>query len=246
MSPKTLRIGVLLELVQLSDIMGIDLFGNLSASYLNQVLPLDPKFGAFTPHAMNIEFFYIASSLEPATTTPPNASLPNSIGGFRFLPNVTYDDCPRDLDIILIGGPLPTHRPEAADRFMKEAWGKTRVWMTTCIGSLWLASTGLLEGKKVTTNKEFLPVARAGFPGTEWVYQRWVVDEKPYEGGDGKGELWTAGGAGAGIDMIARYCLDNFDKEFVNIMALEGLEFNPGGQAGQFYPVKEGERRVIV
>lgn len=46
--------------------------------------------------------------------------------------------------------------------------------------------------------------------------------------------------------MIARYCLDNFDKEFVNIMALEGLEFNPGGQAGQFYPVKEGERRVIV
>jgi hypothetical protein len=38
-----------------------------------------------------------------------------------------------------------------------------------------------------------------------------------------------------GVDMIARYCLDNFGHEFVNTMALEVLEVNPGGKASQFY-----------
>ncbi|KAK4182858.1 class I glutamine amidotransferase-like protein [Podospora australis] len=248
MSPKTLRIGVMLEQVQLSDIMGIDIFGNISQSYLDDVIALNPdKFSGLKDHALDVQFYYISSDLEPTTTTPPQSknfpgsggkSSGTSFGGFKFIPNTTYDTCPRDLDILLIGGPLPTHRPVAADKFLKEAWGKTRVVMTTCIGSMWLASTGLLKGKKCTTNKEFLGAARGIHPEIEWVWQRWVVDEKNFEG-KGKGELWTAGGAGCGIDMIAKYCLDNYDAEFVNLMALEGLEMNPGGRASQFYASEE-------
>ncbi|KAK4161106.1 class I glutamine amidotransferase-like protein [Cladorrhinum sp. PSN259] len=243
---KSLRIGVMLEQVQLSDIVAIDIFGNLSQAYLSQIKSLDPsgdsqnsKFAVFDSLALDIQFFYISSTLEPTVTTPPtflDAKLgaKGGYGGFKYLPNTTYDTCPRDLDILLIGGPLPTHRPPQADKFMKEAWTKTRVWMTTCVGSMWAASAGLLEGKKVTTNKGFLDVAEKMYPGTEWKYQRWVVDEKEYEGG-GKGELWTGGGAGTGIDMVGQYCLDNFGWEFVNTMALDGLDFNPGGKAGQFY-----------
>jgi transcriptional regulator GlxA family with amidase domain len=183
-----LRIGVMLESVQLSDIVGIDIFGNMSKDYIDEVSGL-PEFTAFKGKGIYITWYYISSTLEPARTTPH---------GFRCLPNVTYDECPRDLDIVVIGGPPPFHRPAAADRFMKEAWEKTRVWITTCVGSAWLASSGVLKGRKCTANRLFLPMARMVHPEVEWLDQRWVVDEKPYLGVDGKGELWTSGGAGAG------------------------------------------------
>ena len=38
-----------------------------------------------------------------------------------------------------------------------------------------------------------------------------------------------------GIDMIAHFCLQNFDRDFVYTMALEGLDFMPEGTHGQFY-----------
>ncbi|KAK4223449.1 class I glutamine amidotransferase-like protein [Podospora fimiseda] len=246
---KSLRIGVMLEQVQLSDIISIDIFGNLSQAYLSQLKSLTPDgnsspYSHFESQALDITWYYIATTLEPTVTTPPIfTSTPGQYGGFTFVPNTTYDTCPRDLDILLIGGPLPSFRPPQADKFMKEAWFKTRVWMTTCVGSVWAASAGLLEGKKVTTNKAFLEFARQSYPGTEWKYQRWVVDEKEYEGeGGGKGELWTSGGAGTGIDMVGEYCLKNFGREFVDTMALEGLEFNPGGKGSMFFEKGEGEK----
>jgi len=208
-SPKKLRIGVMLEEVQMADIIGIDIFGNLTQECLSPVAAIDTKYAVWESHALSIEFFYIATTLDTAFMTPPQANS-RAINGFKFLPNVTYDDCPRDLDIVLISRPLPSHHPLQADKFMKKAWGKTRVWLTTCIGSVWLASTGLLEGKKVTTNKEFLDVAKQMHPGAEWLRQRRVAEEKEYDGPDGrKGELWTAGGAGAGKyfdDMILSVC----------------------------------------
>ena len=193
---KKLRIGVMLEEVHLADIVGIDIFGNMTVPYVDGVISVDAAYTHLGPHALSIEFFYIATTLDVSFMTPPQK---DKTSGFRFVPNVTYDDCPRDLDIVLIGGPFPSHRPPQADRFMKEAWRKTPVFLTTCIGSVWLASTGLLEGKTCTTNKEFLAMAKQLYPGTNWLRQRWVVEEKEYDGKDGrKGELWTAGGAGTG------------------------------------------------
>jgi transcriptional regulator GlxA family with amidase domain len=186
-APKKLRIGVMLETVQLSDIMGIDLLGNLSQEYLQSIQSFAPSYGAFVPQAVEMEFFYLATTLEPSRMTP----------GLKFVPNMTYDDCPRDLDIVVVGGPMFTHRPAPADRFIKEAWPKTRVWLTTCTGSMWLASTGLLDGLKATTNREGMWAAKEMHPDVKWQDQRWVVEEKPFDG-EGKGELWTAGGAGAG------------------------------------------------
>lgn len=186
-SLKKLRIGVMLEGVQLSDVVGIDVFGNLSREYLDQAKNLNPAWSTFEEHAIDVEFFYLATTLEPVRVTP----------GMRIMPTATYDDCPRDLDIILVGGPSLSHRPPQADKFIKEAWTRTRVWLTTCVGSMWLASSGVLEGKKCTTNREVMDIAKKMHPGIEWLDQRWVIDEKPYDG-VGEGELWTAGGAGAG------------------------------------------------
>ncbi|KAL0933477.1 dj-1 family protein [Colletotrichum truncatum] len=224
---KTLRIGVMLEEVQFSDIVGIDLFGNLSLEYFNKVKSFGQDISAFDGHAPDTTFYYISSTLEPANTT----------AGLRFVPNITYDDCPRDLDLVLTGGPLPTHRPPQAERFIKEAFPKTRVWLTTCIGSPWLASAGVLKGKKATTNREFLDFAKMVHPDTEWLDQRWVIEEKEYDG-EGKGELWTAGGAGAGIAMIIAYLKQNFDPAYVTKFAVEGIALEEI-ELNQFYKTEK-------
>ena len=57
-----------------------------------------------------------------------------------------------------------------------------------------MARSGVLEGKKATTNRVMLGMAQKMFPGTEWVDRRWVVDEGWFDGA----EIWTAGGAGCG------------------------------------------------
>ena len=110
---------------QLTDISGIDIIGNLSLEYVTMVSSMIE--GDFTQFAPEMEFFWPATTLETTETTPH----------LKVVPNCTYDDCPRDLDILLIGGPMPTHRPASADKFMKEAFPRTKVVMTTCIGSLW-------------------------------------------------------------------------------------------------------------
>ncbi|KAG7115327.1 hypothetical protein HYQ45_016355 [Verticillium longisporum] len=210
---KSLRIGVMMEAVQLADITGIDILGNLSRSHYEGGLAIDAEFAKFEQDAVDMTFYYIGSTLEQTGTSP----------SFMYLPNVTYDTCPRDLDIIIIGGPLPSHRSAPADRFMKEAWLTTRVWLTTCIGSMWLASTGLLDGKKATTNRSLLGAAKQAHPGVDWLDQKWVITDKPYAGPNGKGELWTAGGAAVGTEMIAKYCLQNFNPEYVQYVALHSL-----------------------
>jgi len=170
------QIGVMMDHVQLSDISCIDLFGNMSTQYIQ----LSEEFGTSGLKTLSTDmvFHYIATSLDPTFVTP----------SMKFIPTVTYDDAHRDLDILIIGGPLPSFRPAAADKFLKEAAEKTKVIMTTCVGSMWLASAGVLDGKKATTNRGALEMARALHPKVEWLDQRWVVD----------GKLWTAGGAGAG------------------------------------------------
>ena len=199
-----IQIGVMMENVQLSDITGIDCFGNLTPEY---VKILSDEFGIdVLSSAQEMVFHYISSTMSPAFMTP----------SISINPTATYDNAPRDLDVLLIGGPPLDHRPAAATRYMTEAVPRTKTVMTTCVGSLWLASTGLLDGKKCTTNRELLEVAKKLYPKVEWFDKRWVVD----------GKFWTSGGAGAGIDMISTYTMENFDKKLVDI-SLRLMDFVP-------------------
>jgi transcriptional regulator GlxA family with amidase domain len=179
------RVGVFFEKVQLSDITGIDLLGNCSIDYIK--VAAEFGFGHLLPLAVDMEFLYISSTLEPAFATP----------SLRIHPTHTYDSAPRDLDILVVGGPPPSHRPEASLIFLKEAAkkGGTKVIMSTCVGSLWLADAGILDGRKATTNRGALELAKTVHPGVDWVDQRWVIDlSEPGKDFD----LWTSGGAGAG------------------------------------------------
>jgi transcriptional regulator GlxA family with amidase domain len=160
---KTLRIGVLYENTQSSDIVGLDILGNMSTKNVNMVAALEPKASAFLPLSTPMEFLYISSTLEPAWTTP----------NMFIKPTHTYANAPRDLDIILLGGPDPSAAHEDSLTFLREASKQTKWIMTTCTGGMWLARAGVLDGKKATTNRMFLAgQATQWFPKTEWLDQR--------------------------------------------------------------------------
>ena len=111
----------------------------------------------------------------------------------------------------------------------KDGGKEGRLLMTTCVGSLWAADAGVLGGRRCTTNRFALGMARAAHGSTEWVDRRWVVDE----GKDGEVEVWTSGGAMAGLDMVARWITGRFGSEVVQA-GLGGLDFDAKGRGEEY------------
>lgn len=171
-----LKVGVLMENAQLSDMAFVDILDQLSLPHVQAVAAYG--MAEFLPLAIDMQWHYIASSLEPAVLAP----------AVRFVPTHTYDSAPHDLDIIFVGGVPVSFRPAAATVFLQKAVPRAKAVFTTCLGSLWLASAGLLKDRNATTNRLALTASRDMFPETKWQEQRWVVD----------GNIWSAGGPGAG------------------------------------------------
>lgn len=82
--------------------------------------------------------------------------------------------------------------------------------MAVCTGTVLLGMTGVLEGRKATTNKldfiETVPLA----PGVEWVKQaRWVED----------GKFFTSSGVSAGMDMALAVIADLYGMKVARDLA---------------------------
>ncbi|KAJ8107400.1 hypothetical protein OPT61_g8894 [Boeremia exigua] len=216
---QTLRVGVLFEETQMTDLVGLDILNNLTPKTLDIMSALLPSVESLREHTVPMEFLYISSSLDLAWTTPE----------MHVKPTHTYTNAPRDLDILLIGGPDPMSVKPASLGFLREASKQTKIIFTTCTGAMWLAKAGVLDGKKATTNRTLLGVSKQMMPNVEWLDQRWVVDEGHFDGA----QIWTSGGAGCGIDMIIEYTHQNFNNQLVE-MGCIGLDFDFEGRS-QFY-----------
>lgn len=71
--------------------------------------------------------------------------------------------------------------------------------VTVCTGSALLAKTGLLDGKRATSNKRSFDWVKISSARVRWEKSaRWVVDEKYY----------TSSGVSAGIDMALGFIAD--------------------------------------
>ncbi|RYN36306.1 hypothetical protein AA0117_g1056 [Alternaria alternata] len=203
-----IRVGVLYEETQMTDLAGLDLLGNLTPQTINLIAAMNPQFASMVPHAIPMDFLYISSSMDSAHVTPD----------MYVRPTHTYATAPRDLDILLLGGPNPATVKEESLSFLKEASKQTKVILTTCTGAMWLARSGVLQGKKATTNRVMLDVASKMFPGTEWVDRRACTN---YD---------------VGIDMFIEYTYQNFDKKMVEFGCV-GLDFDYEGRS-EFYKGK--------
>jgi putative intracellular protease/amidase len=88
--------------------------------------------------------------------------------------------------------------------------------LTVCTGTAILAKTGLLDGKKATSNKKAFDWVVTQGSKVNWVRKaRWVND----------GKFYTSAGVSAGMDMTLGFLQDLHGIEFARKVAFE-IEYN--------------------
>lgn len=117
-----------------------------------------------------------------------------SFQGPRTVAEFGFEDCPA-LDLILVPGGIGTVQQlqEASLlSFLQERSPSAEITMSVCTGSAILARTGLLDGRRATSNKQFFDFARAQSDKVTWVEEaRWIED----------GPFASSSGVSAGTDM---------------------------------------------
>ena len=142
-----------------------------------------------------------------------------------LMPEATYADMltrmregKEEVDVILVPGGLGTRlertygdgRNESNIQtlldFLPEAMGLVkRAIITVCTGSDALARTGVLDGRRATTNMYRFDGVAARHQKVEWVKgARWV--RAPAE--EGKKEVWSSAGISAGMDVALAWVAD--------------------------------------
>lgn len=110
-------------------------------------------------------------------------------------------------DLILVpGGPgTPVEQAnKAINDWIINASRMAEIVMSVCTGSALLASTGVLDGRKATTNKMEFKWAIPFGPNVEWIGKaRWVED----------GKFFTSSGVSAGMDMSLAVIAHTLDQE---------------------------------
>lgn len=138
--------------------------------------------------------------------------------GQRILPDATIRDG-TNYDLVLIPGgdsALDVAKRPAAMTWIVETAREADHVMTVCTGSILLALTGMLDGRRATTNKidfrDTVPLA----PRVNWVEKaRWVHD----------GKFFTSSGVSAGMDMALAAISHVLDEEAAEWMAT-GSEYD--------------------
>lgn len=126
--------------------------------------------------------------------------------GPRGWVDVTLAEAPA-VDVLLIPGGWGTRRgvedPVLLQALKDQAEGAAWV-ATVCTGTALLARTGLLNGRRATSNKLAFKWVMSQGPEVNWVPEaRWVED----------GKFFTASGVSAGMDMALGLIGKLFDRE---------------------------------
>jgi transcriptional regulator GlxA family with amidase domain len=102
------------------------------------------------------------------------------------------------LDIFMIPGGWGTRAQMKNAMLLDWVRAKHRTAELTtsvCTGALVLGAAGLLDGRRATTHWQSLDALRQGFPAVNVVGDEQVVKD---------GQIWTAAGVSAGIDLALR------------------------------------------
>lgn len=140
-----------------------------------------------------------------------------SVHGQRIVVDKTLAE-KSDYDLILIPGgdaALSAAEDEELMEWIAEASSHAERVMAVCTGTVLLGMTGVLDGRKATTNKldftKTVPLA----PGVDWIKEaRWVQD----------GKFYTSSGVSAGMDMALAVMQDLFGAKMAERIAI-GCEY---------------------
>ncbi|KAF9014763.1 class I glutamine amidotransferase-like protein [Hymenopellis radicata] len=146
----------------------------------------------------NIQLSIVAPSLDPVSTETHlnvNATCAQSI-----VPTHTFDNPPGNLDVLIVPGGFGCHNNDpstlAIVDYVKAAYPSLKYLITVCTGATIAARTGVLDGRRATSNKMHWEWTTSQGPKVKWVtHARWVVD----------GNIWTAAGVSAGTDVMLAF-----------------------------------------
>lgn len=134
------------------------------------------------------------------------------------VPTVPFEDLDTKGSVLLIPGGVGTRQlvknREYTSSLIRLA-GDAEFILTVCTGSILLSKTGLLDGKKATSNKRVFAWTGMESPAVYWIKKaRWVKD----------GNIYTSSGVSAGIDMALGFVADRFGLETALEVA-RGIEY---------------------
>ena len=163
---------------------------------------------------------FVAKTLDPV---PCEGA---SKGGFCVKPQLTFADCPEELDLLLVPGGLTGTFAAIGDKatinFLKSRAAKTKLVGSVCTGSLVLGAAGLLKGRNATTHWQMLEVLKD--VGATPVAERIVFDRT---------DRVTAAGVSAGLDLglelVRRYRGDFYAKGMQLLGEYDPHPAFPGG-----------------
>jgi putative intracellular protease/amidase len=122
--------------------------------------PLDALSLIARQHPLSLSI--IAASLDPVPTQNSAMTERGSTFSTSIVPTHTFATAPKDLDMILLPGGMGARGPEGVENtkgvmeFVKTldlSENGVRWILTVCTGSEILARTGMLDGRRATTNK---------------------------------------------------------------------------------------------
>ncbi|MGV8081578.1 MAG: DJ-1/PfpI family protein [Syntrophales bacterium] len=141
--------------------------------------------------------------------------------GLIVLPHVAFADCP-PLDYLLVPGGEGTRRevdnPALID-FLSAKAKSCRAVLSVCTGSFLLHRAGLLSGRKATTHWGSLKRLRA-LGDVNVAEERFTRD----------GDVWTAAGVSAGIDMMLAFISETAGEQAAGIVQF-AAEYYPSARS---------------
>ncbi len=159
-----------------------------------EVLDVAGPFEAFSVTRLNEERRREQSSPFRILLVSERKGQVSAIGGLRFTPDVTIDDCPA-LDLLIVPGGWGTRKEVKNDtllRWIADRAAKTRLTASVCTGSSLLGKAGLLERREATTHWRAFDFLRDAAP-TALIRQDvlFTLDDP----------IFTSAGVSAGIDL---------------------------------------------
>ena len=162
-----------------------------------EVLDVAGPFEAFSVTRLNEERRLEQSSPFRILLVSERKGQVSAIGGLRFTPDVTIDDCPA-LDLLIVPGGWGTRKEVKNDtllRWIADRAAKTRLTASVCTGSSPLGKAGLLDRREATTHWRAFDFLRDAAP-TALIRQDvlFTLDDP----------IFTSAGVSAGIDLALR------------------------------------------
>jgi len=104
------------------------------------------------------QFFFNAMMGAKVHLVTKDSSLTPIMGdtGFAIVPTISMDDCPKDLDVLFVGGGTVGTVEFMSDQksidFVADRGSRAKHVTSVCTGSMILGQAGLLDGKKATSH----------------------------------------------------------------------------------------------